>query len=101
MAQDHAFEPIQVKEAVTGRIGDSVDDGLARIFADGPQQLAQGKREITVTTLFECGQIVREFRSGPENRKFFRMGIIAFDALATRRRVLGSGDPLVSAVSYA
>ena len=89
MAQDHAFEPIQVKEAVTGRIGDSGDDGLARIFADGPQQLAQGNREITVAPLFECGQIVREFRSGPENRQFFRMRISAFDALATRRPVLG------------
>src|SRR5258706_13708162 len=88
-AQDHAFEPVQIVEAVTGGFRYSGEHGRARIFADDPQELSQSNGEIAVSALFERGQIICQFRSRLEGRLFFRMWIAAFDALAAGRPVLG------------
>src|SRR5213593_845446 len=87
--QDHAFEPVQVVEAVTGRLRYSRDHGWTRIFADNPQQLAQGKGEIAVSAFFKGGQIIGQFWSGLKDRLFFGMRVCAFNALTARRAVFG------------
>lgn len=55
-AQNHSFEPIQIVGTVTGGFRRSGDDGLARIAANDPRQLAQGNSEITVSPFSERGR---------------------------------------------
>src|SRR5438034_6600701 len=69
-AQDHAFEPVQIVEAITGRFRYSRDDGLPGIFADDAQQLAQRNGEIAVSAFFERGQVIGQFRSCLKDRLF-------------------------------
>ena len=93
--QDHAFDAVQIVEAIAGGFFDGSDEGFTGIVADHAQQLAQGKNEILPAPLLESQEVIGEFRRCFQDRLLFRMRIGPFDAFPARRTVFGQSDALL------
>ena len=88
LAQDHAFDPVQVVETIAGGFAHGGQQRFPGILAHQAQQLAQGKHDQLAAVFLQSRDIVGDLGRGLENELFFGMGIGALDALAPRRAVL-------------
>src|SRR5712691_12656205 len=82
-AQDHAFEPVHVVEAIAGSFVNGGDYRVTGIVADHAQQLAQDKDEGLASVLLERGEIAGQFGGGLKDRLMFRRRGAALDTFTT------------------
>jgi hypothetical protein len=93
--EDHALQPIQVIETITGGLSHCSQQRFPRILAHEPQQLPQGKRDHLAAPLLQARHIFSQLGRSSENGALFRMRVGPRLPLAPRRPVLGQRDSLV------
>src|SRR6516225_808142 len=80
--QDHAFQAVQVVEAIAEGFPHGGQERLSGIFAHQAKQLTQGQHHQLAAMLFQSGEVISDLRCGLEDGLFFRVHIAALEPLA-------------------
>src|SRR2546422_1700243 len=78
-AQNHAFEPIHVIEAIAGSFLNGGDHPVTGVVPDHAQQLPPGKNEGLASVLLERGEIGLKLRDRLQDRLLLRRRRTALD----------------------
>jgi hypothetical protein len=73
--QDHALEPVQIVQTITGGFMDRRNQWFGRVLANHAQQSPQGKSNDLPAALLQSCDVFVQLGQNHDNRFFFRMGI--------------------------
>src|ERR1700747_3332675 len=93
-AQNHAFQSVEIVEAIAAGLVHGSQERLSWIFAHHAAQLPQGQHHQFAAALFESGSVDSDLRHSLKNGLFFGVRRVALEPLPAWRPVGGERDAL-------